>query len=320
MFLGSPDSVAATLVVQAGQRFVPVPGSPIRKADVIGLARAAQHTLHAIVVARRILRDHRTQVVMGFGGFASGGVLLAARTLGLPTAILEANVELGLANRWLRPWMTRTFQGLGTPHASITGVPVRRSVVSAVDQSVRPPHDTLRILVASGSRGADFFAARLPQILHRMRASGVPLEVRQQASAPDALRKRYKALSVDATVDAFVSDIGSAYTWADVVIARGGANTIAELALAGLPALLVPLADAAANHQAANAALWQHAGAGLAIPEHKWRDETVATWLTTMAMDLDARARAAGAARTLALPDAATRIAEECVRLTRRSP
>ena len=319
LFLGTPESVAASIVVRAGQHFVPVPGSPIRKADLVGLARAAQRTLRSVGVARRALAEHHTQLVMGFGGFASGGVLLAARTLGLPTAILEANVEFGLANRWLRPWVDRVFQGLGSPGSSVTGVPVRTAAVAIRETAARPPHRPLRILAASGSRGADFFALRLPSVLQRLVSQGIRVEVRQQAAAPDALREQYASMAIDATIDPFVDDIATAYAWADVAIARGGASTIAELAIAGLPALLVPLADASANHQAANTHLWQRAGAGLAIGEHEWSSDAVTAWLHAMATDAPAWCATARAARSLARPDAAAHIATECVGLVRRA-
>ena len=318
LFLGTSDSVAASIVDQAGEQFVPVPGSPIRNAGIAGLARAAWRTTQSITVARRILVDHRSQLAMGFGGFASGGVIIAARTLGLPTAILEANVELGLANRWLRPWVDRVFLGLGAPHASIIGVPVRPSVVALADAPPHPPHDALRILVVSGSRGADLFADRLPPVLQRLVSLGIHVEVWQQAAAPDVVRERYAALEIDARIDQFVDDIAGAYAWADVAIARGGASTIAELAIAGLPALLVPLADASANHQAANTDLWQRAGAGLAMAEHRWSDDAAVEWLHAMAADKSSWQASSLAARQLARPDAAQRIADACAALVRR--
>ena len=321
LFFGTSDSVAASIVDRAGHAFVPVPGSPIRRADAAGLARAAWRTSQSIGVARRSLAGHHAQLAMGFGGFASGGVIVAARTLGLRTAILEANVEFGLANRWLRPWVDRVFLGLGSPQSSVAGVPVRSSVVSLADAPPRhPPQDTLRILVVSGSRGRDFFAEHLPPVLARLVSAGIRIKVRQQAAVPGVLREQYASLDIPATIEPFVEDIAGAYAWADVAIARGGASTIAELAIAGLPALLVPLADASANHQAANAELWQRAGAGIAIAERDWRDDVVIAWLHAMATDEPAWRARSRAARDLARPNAATHIAEECVRLIRRAP
>lgn len=318
IFLGTADSVAASIVMRAGHRFIPVPGSPIRRATLAGLARAATHTMQSIAMSRRILADHHTQLVMGFGGFASGGVLLAARSLKLPTAILEANVDVGLANRWLRPWVTRVFQGLG-PSPSSTGVPIRASIETETAMHRSSPHVPLRVLVTSGSRGSDFFSERVPLALAQLSALGIRTQVRQQSNSPGPLRERYAALKIDATIDAFVDDVGVAYAWADVAIARGGASTIAELAAASVPALIVPLADASANHQEANAVLWHRAGAGVAIPERDWRDDTAVAWLRAMATDESSWRAHSQAARTLARPNAAVDIATACLRLIREA-
>ncbi|MBP6775011.1 MAG: glycosyltransferase [Gemmatimonadaceae bacterium] len=318
IFLGTADSVAASIVTRAGHPFFPVPGSPIRGATLAGLARAATHTTQAIVIARRILADHHTQLVMGFGGFASGGVLLAARSLRVPTAILEANVDVGLANRWLRPWVTRVFQGLGPPQSS-TGVPIRASMSADTAIHRSSPHVPLRVLVASGSRGSDFLDEQLPPVLDQLGALGIRVHVRQQSDTPEPLRERYAHLGIAANIDGFVDDFADAHAWADVAIARGGASTIAELAAAGVPALLVPLADASANHQAANAALWQRAGAGLSVTERDWHRDLAVSWLQTMATDPASWQIQSRAAHTLARVGAADDIAAACVQLIQRS-
>lgn len=254
---------------------------------------------------------------MGFGGFASGGVLLAARSIGVPTVILEANVELGLANRWLRPWVTVALQGLGAPDADVVGIPVRQTgrLRAIGDSRTRRP-GPLRVLVASGSRGADFLAARVPKVVRSL-AAGMPdgIDLWQQASDVDGLRRTYAEAGVTARVEPFITDMTDACAWADVAIARAGASTIAELALAALPALLVPLRDASADHQAANARLWAHAGAGEAVAETAWRDPHAAAWLRRMAIDDSAYAAAVERARQLARPSAADDVAALCQRL-----
>ncbi len=254
---------------------------------------------------------------MGFGSFASGGVILAARSLGLPAAILEANVEVGLANRWLRPWVTQTFQGLGPEFSPTVGVPVRASVAALHGAGRDAPRRSLRVLVASGSRGADFFAGRLPAALRLLVAHDIRVEVRQQAADTAPLRAQYAALGITAEVLPFLDDIAGAYAWADVAITRGGAGTIAELAIAGVPALVVPLSSASANHQAANARLWEQTGAGISIDEDRWTDAAVAAWLLTMATDEGAWRACAHAARRLARPAAATHLAAAVLQLIR---
>ena len=148
----------------------------------------------------------------------------------------------------------------------------------------RPPKRALRILVLSGSRGAGFFAERLPDVFQRLVSAGVGVDVWQQAVDPTELRTRYASIGITATIMDFVEDVAAAYEWADVAIARGGANTIAELAAASLPALLIPLADASANHQAANGDLWSRAGAGMTMLERDWNPVAIASWLQVMAI------------------------------------
>ncbi len=319
VFLGPADSVAASIVARAGESFDPVPGSPIRRADLVGLARAGWRTARAAAIARNRLAAHRSQLVLGFGGHATGGVLLAARTLGLSTAILEANVEFGLANRWLRPWVDHVFQGLAAPGQTVVGVPVRPALAALRDTPRRPPHHVLRVLALSGSRGSHVLAERVVEVLQRLVSHGIRVEVRQQAPAPAELRDRYRSLGIEATVDPFIEDVAGAYASADVAIARAGANTIAELAVARLPAVLIPLADASADHQAANAALWEAAGAGPAVREHDWHPDAIASWLRTLATDESSWCAGSRAAGTLARPDAAAHVVDECVRLIQRS-
>jgi UDP-N-acetylglucosamine--N-acetylmuramyl-(pentapeptide) pyrophosphoryl-undecaprenol N-acetylglucosamine transferase len=324
VFIGTGDSVAASIIRRAGERFCAVPGSPIRRASLAGLVRAASRSLSSIARSRRLLRAEGVGAAIGFGGFASGGVLLAARSIGVPTVILEANVELGLANRWLRPWATVALQGLGAPDASVVGVPVRHAARLHTAGGRRRSAGPLRVLVASGSRGADFFDTHMPRVVRLLATDpvSVGLEVWQQGHDVDGLRRAYGEAGVQARTEPFIADIADAYGWADVAIARAGASTIAELALAGLPAFLVPLRDASADHQTANARLWAQAGAGAYVAETAWRDTHVADWLRRMATDAAVWDAAAQAARRLARPSAAEDVAAACLRLLydRRRP
>lgn len=315
VFFGTPDSAAAAMVAAAGEQLVPVPGSPIRHVGPAGLVRAARHSLHAMGIARRACQREGVRVAIGFGGFATGGVLLAARSLRLPAVILEANIDLGLANRLLRPWVSHVLQGLAPPEADVVGLPVRTAIAQVAPGRAPDRGRPLRLLVMSSSRGVDFFRTRLPGVCRALRAEGLPIAVWQQAGEPDTLRATYAAMGIDARVESYVQPVTDAYAWADVVCARAGASTIAELAMCARPAILVPLADASANHQAANARLWQQSGAGLALTEAEWRDDGVVAWLRRVATEGDVWASASAGARRLARPDAASRVAALCLRL-----
>lgn len=314
VFFGTADSIAARLVRDEGRPFLHVPGSPIRRASLAGLMRAGADSVRCFSSARHLLRDHRVDLALSFGSFVTGGVMLAARSLGLPTAILEANVEFGLANRWLRPWVDRVFRGLDSPDGRGIGMPLRSTHTPAGHPSrADPDSGRIRVLVASGTRGEGFFARQVPVLCERLVARGLVVEVWQQTTQAADLGTGYAARGIAARVETFISDMGAAYAWADVVIARAGASTVAELALASRPALLVPLGDASANHQHANARLWESSGAGRCVPESEWQHDRVADWLAFITHDPQARAAAITGARALARPTAAADIVTACL-------
>jgi len=317
-FFGTPDSIAAGILAREGQTVVPVPGAALRRSGRRAQAHAVLVTLGAIRVARSALVARRARIVIGFGGFASGGVLLAARTLKLFTAIHESNVEPGLANRWLQHVVHRVY----VAHAQSTltgfhvGMPVRSAIARLATEARRPPAGTLRVLILTGSRGAGFLGTVMPDVLRPVVASGIAVEVLQQIHDDEALTlaARYASLDIAARLVPFLEDMQTAYGWADVAIARGGASTLAELAVAGVPAAIVPLADAAADHQTSNTQPWVAAGAGPAVPESAASAAALTAWLAQMASQPSAWRAASEGARTLASPGAANRLVEDCMR------
>lgn len=319
LFLGIADSPATSILASQGERLVNVPGAPLRRTGLAGAGNAMTQAARAIQAARTTLRRHDTQLAIGFGGFASGGVLIGARSLGVRTAIHEANVEPGLANSWLRPVVDRIYLAhrvTRLPGVHV-GMPVRKSIAAFADHFREPPRNVFRVLVTSGSRGASFFARHVPRALSDLARRGVTVEVRQQADGDEAiqLRRAYAASAIDADIRPHFEDMGDAYWWAHVALARGGGNTIAELACTSLPAVIVPLADAAANHQLPNARLWANGGAGVCISEPQWNNDEVTDWLHSLATSPGRWRQISLAARTLAEPDATRRLIDDCERL-----
>jgi UDP-N-acetylglucosamine--N-acetylmuramyl-(pentapeptide) pyrophosphoryl-undecaprenol N-acetylglucosamine transferase len=321
-FAGSLDGPAGRLLAARGVRLSPVSGSPLVNVGLGGKLTAVSQVLRGIVQARRLLSAHGTRLVLGLGGYASGAVLLAGRALGARVAIHEANVVPGVANRLLAPLAHRVY--LGSAAAAgvfparkrvVTGHPVRGDIAAlATEPRVAPhPDRSVRVLVLSSTRGAPFLAARVPGLLGALQARGVVAEVLHQSGemAPAQVAHAYRLAGVKATVAPYLDEIASAYRWADLLIARSGAGTIAEAAAAGVPALLVPLADAAGDHQAANAAAVAAAGAGLAAREGEWRTEPLAARIASL-LEAPAYAAAARAARRLAVPAAADHIVADC--------
>ena len=315
-FFGTPESIAADVLRRSGESVIGVPGAPLRRAGISRAPRALHQTSRGVLAARRVLREEGIRLAVGFGGFASAGVLIAARTLGLATVIHEANVEPGLANALLHRFVDRSYATVegALPGAVAVGLPVRASIATLASRDPAPPSGVLRLLVLSGSRGAGFLGSVVPEALCSLTRRGLAVEVLHHAgsAACEPLTRRYAAAGVDARVVPFIADMAQAYQWAHVAIARAGANTIEELAIAGLPAILVPLADAAADHQSANARRWEASGAGLRVAERDWETADAAHWLHRIAADAGAWRTCSQSARRLAQPSAALRMADDC--------
>ncbi len=271
------------------------------------------------------------QLVVGFGSYASGPVVLAAWTLGLGTVIHEANVWPGLANRCLASIADRThlnFEEAGgrfpRESQSVVGWPIRSTMLPLLHEPRAEPSPSrpVRILVIGQNSDGDalFLNRRVPPMVARLTARGSAVEVRHLAQASEAsvLQEEYARANVPALVGSFLEPVADAYRWCDFVIARAGAGTIAELAIAGVPALLVPLREAADDHQALNAAAFAATGAGFWIREEQWNDEDVAAQVGAIVNDPFVWRAASSAARRLATPDAAELIVAGCESLMRR--
>jgi UDP-N-acetylglucosamine--N-acetylmuramyl-(pentapeptide) pyrophosphoryl-undecaprenol N-acetylglucosamine transferase len=327
VFFG-PRGVGQELAARSGFRYRAVSGSPLARAGLTARAAAAGRTLAGIAQARRALGALGTNLVLGFGGYASGAVVLAARTLGVRAVIHEANVRPGIANRLLarvadRVYLNHAVAGRGfPPHGlRVTGWPVRADVRVLADLPRDVPDGArpARILVCSGSRGGAFLAREVPGVLARVAAEGRALAVRHQSgdAAPAAVGEAYARAGITARVSAFLDDLPACYRWADLVIARAGAGTLAELAVAGLPSLLVPLAAAAADHQRWNAALYGAEGAALWTCERDWDGAALASQLAQVLGDRSTWTALSASARRLAVPAAADTVVDDCETLMR---
>ena len=321
-FAGALDGPAVRLLGARGFTLSPVSGSPLVNVDLRGKVAALPRVLAGMNQARRLLRAHGPRLVLGLGGYATGAVLLAARALGARVVIHEANVVPGVANRLLAPFAHRVYLGFAASAPAfparkrlVTGHPVRADIAALAGAHRVAPDGSrpARVLVVSSTRGESFLAERVPSLLRDVEARGVVVEALHQTGdvAPERVANAYRRAGVKATVAPYLDEIASAYRWADLVIARSGAGTIAEAAAAGVPALLVPLTDASGDHQAANAAAVAAAGAGIAVREAEWRADALAARVVPL-LHPEGWTAAARAARALAAPDAAARIVADC--------
>lgn len=298
------------------------PDRAIRFARQLARARKAGGTL----IAR-----FQPAVVVGMGGFSAFAPLLAARARGVPTLIHESNAVAGRANRFLARWATRCAVGMRgaarwfPPGRTVwTGTPVRAALRTPPSKSDAraslglPPSKPV-VLVMGGSQGAralNGLAFEAARRLGAARAAWLHLAGESDAAT---MRAAYAQAGIAARVEAFCHEMAKAYAAADLVLTRSGAASLAEIAAAGLPSVLVPFPFAADRHQSANAAVFQSAGAALAGEESSWTDARLASALEGLLGDRERLAAMAAAARGLRQEEAHRRLADEVEALgTRR--
>jgi UDP-N-acetylglucosamine--N-acetylmuramyl-(pentapeptide) pyrophosphoryl-undecaprenol N-acetylglucosamine transferase len=323
-FIGTPAGCEARLVPAHGYRFTMLQGSPWFGVGVRGRLHATRTLVLGIAQARRLLRAQGAKLVIGLGGYASAGVLLAAQSLGLRTAIHEANIVPGLANRWLGRLADRVYLGFKAAgwafppdRTLVTGNPVRPEIAAVGAErrrATRSVHQPVRILVTGGSQGAPFLNWNAPDLLRQVAGHGLALEVRHQVGDdnPELVRAQYTRAQISASVMPYIETMADAYRWADFAIVRSGSGTLAELAACGLPALLVPLPTAAGDHQTVNAMAFAEAGGGWWIREADWQVQAQAVRLAALLRDANALTGMAERARCLATPEAASVLVADC--------
>ncbi len=315
-FAGSPDRLEAQLVPEAGYELDAFDVSGLPRRAGVALARALALNARAPAACRRILARRRPSVVLGGGGYVAGPMVLAAWTMRIPAALMEADAHVGLANRLAAPFARRVFlafpvEGRVGGKYRVTGRPVPASSKATSREEGRRrfglPREGPVLLVFGGSQGArslnelvvERFAAAGPAILHL-------------AGERDYEALRARVTRPDYRLLAFTKEFGAALAACDLALARAG-GSVYELAAAGKPAILVPYPWATADHQTKNARFFERAGAAVVVPDDE-RDripELVASLLG------DAERLQAMERRMLALarPRAAEEIAEELIAL-----
>ena len=284
----------------------------------------------AAVDAWRVVSKRRPDVVIGVGGFASGPVLALAAARGYPTMLLEQNALPGVTNRLLARVVRAAAVNFESALAYfprtgfVAGNPVRPEFFpahneEANDQANRP-RDAARILIFGGSQGAHAINVAMVEAASRLAASGIRLAITHQTGERDLdlVRAAYAGAGLAARVEAFIFEIDREMKAADVVICRAGATTLAELAASGTPAILVPLPHSTDDHQRKNADVVARAGAAMTLEERDLNGDTLAAAITGLVGDPQRRRRMATAARQLARPDAAERIADRVEQLALR--
>lgn len=317
VWLGAEGAMETRLVPQHDIPIDTLAISGLRGKGKLALLGAPLRVMRAVRGAGYVLRDRHPRAVVAFGGFASGPGGMAARLHGLPLLVHEQNRAPGMTNRILSRFARRlltgfpgSFQGR---NEEVVGNPVRAEIAAlpAPEQRLAGRGGPMRLLVLGGSQGARVLNNAVPKALAAL-AGTTGIEVWHQCGEKlheEALQS-YRAAGVEGRVDAFIKDMAAAYAWADLVVCRAGASTLAELCAVGIGSVLVPFAAAVDDHQTRNAEYLVERGAAELLKQ----DDALATnlegVLRALAGNSARRMQMAQAARALAKVDAAERIAD----------
>jgi UDP-N-acetylglucosamine--N-acetylmuramyl-(pentapeptide) pyrophosphoryl-undecaprenol N-acetylglucosamine transferase len=320
-WLGTRQGIEATVVPAAGIAIDWVTIHGLRGAGMLAWLLLPFRLAAAMWQSWRVLRQRRPDAVLAMGGFVSGPAGLMAWLSRRPLLIHEQNAMAGLTNRWLALVADVAMSGYPDafgmlPGPRHVGNPVRAEIarIPAPQQRLGERHGPLRVLVIGGSRGAQVFNNVLPSALALIKPESRP-EVWHQAGRgqASAVEQAYRTVSDTARVTEFIDDMAQAYTWADVVVCRAGAMTLAEIAAAGLAAVLVPYPYAADDHQTANAQFLDERDAAILLPETEFDAARLAELLEGFAGQHEVLIRMASNARACAMPDAADTVAQLCL-------
>ncbi|MGB7756923.1 MAG: undecaprenyldiphospho-muramoylpentapeptide beta-N-acetylglucosaminyltransferase [Salinisphaera sp.] len=318
-WLGTSAGIEARLVPPEGLTLHRIDVGGLRGKHLTTLLAAPTSMARALWQARRVLKAVRPALVIGMGGFASGPGGLMARMTGTPLLIHEQNAAAGLTNRVLARLAQTVLQAFpntfdATRNPRTVGNPVRADILSLPVPAVRwaERDGPIRLLVLGGSGGALAINERVPAALAQLGEAARPQVWHQAGRTLEAAEAAYTTHGVVGRVEAFIDDMAEAYGWADLVVCRSGALTVAELAAAGVGALLVPYPHAVDDHQRANGQYLVEAGAARLIDQSELTAERLARELSELMADRGALLRRAEAARAVAWRDSTNDIADAC--------
>ena len=323
VWLGTQRGMESQVIPAAGIDIEWISVGGLRGKGLFTLLLAPFRLSLALFQAMRAVLRHRPAAVLGMGGFVSGPGGLAAWLLRRPLLIHEQNAVAGLTNRLLARLARVVLQAFpGSFPAGIAtetvGNPVREDIAALQEPVARYARrdGPLRLLVLGGSQGALALNRSVPAALALLPADMRPV-VRHQAGKRtiDVAKAAYAQYSIDAELLPFIEDMADAYAWADLVVCRAGALTVAELSAAGLPAIFIPFPAAVDDHQTANARPLAAAGAAAIMVEKDMRDDSLASLLQDWLRSRDELCERAVKARALAKPEALGRITDRCLEL-----
>ena len=316
LFIGTAHGLESKIVPGEGFRLEHITSRGLKRVGALDLMRNLLLVPRSLLQSRRLLARFTPRVVVGVGGYSSGPVVLAAWWAGIPTLIVEPNAYPGLTNRWLArvvdraavamPEAAGSFRG----RASVTGIPVRREFLQVPRRQRNGAG--FEVLIYGGSQGSHALNTIVCAALVDLKRLSPALHLTHQTGEREfeAVRSAYEAAGVRADVRPFLPRIYEEFAGADLIIARAGAGTVAEITAAGRAAILVPFPGAADDHQTRNAQALERAGAARMVRESEWKPGQLAVEISRFMEHPGELTRMEEASRRLAKPDAAVQIAD----------
>jgi len=323
IWMGTPNGLEARVIPEADIDMVYLSVSGLRGKGLLKLLAAPVQLVRALFQSVMIMRKVRPSAVLGMGGFVAGPGGLVASLMGKPVIIHEQNAIPGLTNKLLSGFSKKVLEGFPGTFADRKntigiGNPVRKDIAELLDprQRLGDRWGHVHVLVFGGSLGAQALNEIVPMALGELALDKRPV-VRHQAgkNKDQSTIKTYKDMEVEAEITPFIEDMAEAYEWADLVICRSGALTVAELAATGIASIMVPYPWAVDDHQTANAKYLSEQDAGILMPQSEMTKESLSELLSELCGNRDKLIEMSIRARELAKPKATDEVAAICAEL-----
>ncbi|TEW51339.1 undecaprenyldiphospho-muramoylpentapeptide beta-N-acetylglucosaminyltransferase [Psychromonas algicola] len=315
-WLGTAARMEARLVPEHGYEidFIDVAG--VRGNGLKRLIAAPFQIIKSIFQARKVLKSRKVDLVLGMGGFASGPGGIAAWTMGIPVVLHEQNAAAGLTNRLLARFAKKVLMGFAGSFsgekALLVGNPVRQELLNLKEKSLSVDEPMLKVLIIGGSLGAKVLNEVVPEALLHFDKEQLMVLHQAGKDASEAVLTRYAETKIDYQVKDFITDMAEAYQWADVIICRAGALTVAEVAVVGLPAIFIPLPHAVDDHQTKNAQSLVDAEAAILIPQKELNARKLSDCLATLSQNKQLLVNMSKNCKNVAMRDATEQVADIC--------
>jgi len=321
LFVGTHHGIEARIIPETEYPIRYVTARGIRQTGLINTLRGFFELPAGVLQSLSIIRDFRPDFVLGVGGYASGPAVAAALLMRIPTGIHEQNSVMGTTNRMLARFVSRIFISWEntTPETApektiLTGNPIRKDLLETPER--QGTDQRFHVLVFGGSRGARSINLALAENLDILAPMASRISVLHQTGmeAVEEVKAAYAKAGIQADVRDFIRDMGHAYQWADMVVSRSGASTLAELTALGKPAIVVPYPYAIGDHQTKNARVLEARGAVRIIQDRDLKNGALVREIRSLMEKPDVLQAMADESRSFGRPEAARTIALEILR------